>query len=86
MSLGGKELILFCSSPGILRQPQYLARERQTFGYVAATTGVSHMRTRELLPRVCLCIKTLVSCIQFSCCCMILAMIVGEVLHYHRQL
>ena len=26
-------LILFCSSPGILRQPQYLARERETFGY-----------------------------------------------------
>ena len=27
-------LILFCSSPGILRQPQYLARERETFGYL----------------------------------------------------
>ena len=27
-------LILFCSSPGILRQPQYLARERDTFGYL----------------------------------------------------
>ena len=27
-------LILFCSSPGILRQPQHLARERETFGYL----------------------------------------------------
>ena len=27
-------LILFCSSPGILRQPQYLAREREKFGYL----------------------------------------------------
>ena len=27
-------LILFCSSPGILRQLQYLARERETFGYL----------------------------------------------------
>ena len=27
-------LILFCSSPGILRQPQYLARQRETFGYL----------------------------------------------------
>ena len=27
-------LILFCSSPGILRHPQYLARERETFGYL----------------------------------------------------
>ena len=24
--------LLFCSSPGILRQPQHLARERETFG------------------------------------------------------
>ena len=23
-----------CSSPGILRQPQHLARERETFGYL----------------------------------------------------
>ena len=28
-------LTLFCSSPGILRQPQYLARERETFGYLS---------------------------------------------------
>ena len=27
-------LVLFCSSPGILRQPQHLARERETFGYL----------------------------------------------------
>ena len=27
-------LILFCSSPGILRQPKHLARERETFGYL----------------------------------------------------
>ena len=27
-------LILFCSSPGILRQPQHLTRERETFGYL----------------------------------------------------
>ena len=27
-------LILFCSSPGILRQPQHLARWRDTFGYL----------------------------------------------------
>ena len=27
-------LLLFCSSPGILRQPQHLARERGTFGYL----------------------------------------------------
>ena len=27
-------LILFCSSPGILRQPLHLARERETFGYL----------------------------------------------------
>ena len=27
-------LILFCSSPGILRQSQHLARERETFGYL----------------------------------------------------
>ena len=27
-------LILFCSSPGILRQPQHLAREREIFGYL----------------------------------------------------
>ena len=27
-------LMLFCSSPGILRQPQHLARERETFGYL----------------------------------------------------
>ena len=27
-------LILFCSSPGILRQLQHLARERETFGYL----------------------------------------------------
>ena len=27
-------LVLFCSSPNILRQPQHLARERETFGYL----------------------------------------------------
>ena len=27
-------LVLFCSSSGILRQPQHLARERETFGYL----------------------------------------------------
>ena len=27
-------LILFCSSPGILRQPQYLTTERETFEYL----------------------------------------------------
>ena len=27
-------LILFCSLPGILRQPQHLAREREAFGYL----------------------------------------------------
>ena len=27
-------LILFCSSPGILRQSKHLARERETFGYL----------------------------------------------------
>ena len=27
-------LILFCSSPGILRQPQHLATEREIFGYL----------------------------------------------------
>ena len=27
-------LVLFCSLPGILRQPQHLARERETFGYL----------------------------------------------------
>ena len=27
-------LVLLCSSPGILRQPQLLARERETFGYL----------------------------------------------------
>ena len=27
-------LVLFCSSPGILRQPQHLTRERETFGYL----------------------------------------------------
>ena len=27
-------LILFCSSPGILRQPEHLAKERETFGYL----------------------------------------------------
>ena len=27
-------LVLFCSSPGILRQPQHLAIERETFGYL----------------------------------------------------
>ena len=27
-------LILFSSSPGILKQPQHLARERETFGYL----------------------------------------------------
>ena len=27
-------LVLFCSSPGVLRQPQHLARERETFGYL----------------------------------------------------
>ena len=27
-------LVLLCSSPGILRQPQHLARERETFGYL----------------------------------------------------
>ena len=27
-------LILLCSSPGILRKPQHLARERETFGYL----------------------------------------------------
>ena len=27
-------LILFCSSPGILRQPQHLTKERETFGYL----------------------------------------------------
>ena len=27
-------LVPFCSSPGILRQPQHLARERDTFGYL----------------------------------------------------
>ena len=26
--------LLFCSSPGILRQPPFLARERETFGYL----------------------------------------------------
>ena len=25
-------LILFCSSPGILKQPKHLARQRETFG------------------------------------------------------
>ena len=30
-------LVLFCSSPGILRQPQHLARERETFGYLFCT-------------------------------------------------
>ena len=27
-------LVLFCSSPGILRQPQHLATARETFGYL----------------------------------------------------
>ena len=27
-------VILFCSLPGFLRQPQHLARERETFGYL----------------------------------------------------
>ena len=30
-------LVLFCSSPGILRHPQHLARERETFGYLFCT-------------------------------------------------
>ena len=30
-------LVLFCSSPGILRNPQHLARERETFGYLFCT-------------------------------------------------
>ena len=56
---------------------------RSTIHIVAATAGVSHMCTRnilELLPRVCLCIKTLVSCIQFSCCILNSVMTVGKVL------
>ena len=32
-SMHGFRLFLFCSSPGILRQPQHLARERETFWY-----------------------------------------------------
>ena len=50
---------------------------------VAATAGLSHMRTRnilELLPRVCLCIKTLVSCIQSVVVFLNSVMIVGKVL------
>ena len=27
-------LLLFCSLPGILRQPQHFAREREIFGYL----------------------------------------------------
>ena len=27
-------LVLFCSSPGILREPPFFARERETFGYL----------------------------------------------------
>ena len=30
-------LVLLCSSPGILRQPQHLARKRETFGYLFCT-------------------------------------------------
>ena len=31
-------LIHFCSLPGILRQPQHLAREKETFGYLFCST------------------------------------------------
>ena len=29
--------IIFCSSPGILREPPFFARERETFGYLFCT-------------------------------------------------
>ena len=42
----------------------------------------AHPEHSGTLPRVFLCIKTLVSCIQFSCCILISVMIVGKVLFF----